>query len=397
MVDAKETSERARIAAEAANRATNEFLSNMSHEILTPLNAILGFNEILRADENDEEKYHQLDTIQKSGEFLLCMIKDILDFSKIKSGKLQLSYSSVSLHDMCQEMETIFSQEFREKGLDFRVSINSLLPDSLILDESHVRHVLLNIIGNAGKFTESGHVELSVDFAKRDGKERRIDLIVTVEDTGIGIPEEDQKAIFNAFTKKSDLKKKDIPGAGLGLAFAQSIISMMGGTITLESSVGEGSRFIINIPEVETVAAETESTQKPVSDLSTIRFKPANILIADDMDYNRELLAVFLGDWEFEFLFAENGKEALEKAKEHEPNCILLDMKMPDMDGYEASEKLKADDIAKDIPIIAVTASALKHDEERIAKSCDGFIRKPVSKTDLVTELRRFLPYTIEE
>ncbi len=390
---------KAKEAAETANEAKSEFLANMSHELRTPLNAVLGFSEILRHGERDGKKAHFLESIHTSGQVLLSLINNVLDLSKIEAGKLELQHSAVSLSAFINEMELLFGQRGREKGLRLITELDPVLPGHLILDEIRLRQVCINLLGNAMKFTEKGTIRLRFKGGFPDDSTRSIlDLTICVDDTGIGISESELGGIFDAFHQIKRQKGEQYGGTGLGLTITRRLVEMMGGDISVKSEDGRGTAFTIVLPGVEVAAGAVASEGRERSfDPETISFAPGAILIADDIDYNRELLATFLMDYGFEFIHAENGREAIDQARRRTPDLILLDMKMPVMDGYEASVRLKTDDHLMDIPIVAVTASALLQDAEKISDLCDGYLSKPVEKSDLVGELMRFLPHTIAE
>ena len=387
--------EKEREKAEAANKAKSIFLANMSHEIRTPMNAILGFTEILKGMEEDQKKAHYIENIHTSGKALLNLINDILDLSKIEAGKVELQHSATSITSLFKEMQTIFNQKIAGKGLEFIVEASEEIPVSLIIDETRLRQVLINLIGNAIKFTDTGHIRLSA-FCKKTNihTPSLFDLTLEVEDTGLGIPEDQQDKIFRAFEQTNGQKAAQFGGTGLGLAISSRLLEMMGGQLSVKSSPGRGATFriVLNATEVSFIKALEEKEEK-LLDFETITFEPASILIVDDIDYNREMLRVFLEPYSFKLIEAQNGKEALNQADKHHPDLILLDMKMPVMDGYEASEILSNDEELKDIPVIAVTAFAFKQDEEIIFKLCDGYLRKPVTRAQLIRELTKYLPH----
>jgi signal transduction histidine kinase/CheY-like chemotaxis protein len=386
---------RAEEAAEQASKSKSVFLSNMSHELRTPLNAVLGFSEILRGQITDKGQLHYLNSIHTAGHSLLSLINDVLDLSKIEAGKLELNYSAVSLVNLLAEVDMLFQQQAQRKTIEFKIAVDEHVPAALLLDESRLRQILLNLVGNALKFTEQGYIHVSVSTESDSGSSQsRVTLVIAVEDTGIGVAGDQQETIFGAFDQARKQKLGQYGGTGLGLAISQQLAGMMNGGISLHSEVGKGSIFTLRLPDVEIAATDKISTdQQHELDYATLHFKPAKLLIADDVDYNRELLITILGGWDFEFVEAQDGQQTIDKAIAEQPDLILLDMKMPVMDGYEASEQLRTLPATRQIPVIAVTASALKQDEQLISNYCDAYLRKPVDKQALITTVMKFLPY----
>ncbi len=384
--------------AEAANQAKSVFLANMSHEIRTPMNAVLGFTEILKGTDINAKQSHYIESIHSSGKALLSLINDILDLSKVEAGKLELQYGSVSLGNLFAELETIFQQKAADKGLKINIVIDPNTPSALVMDETRIRQVLINLIGNALKFTDKGFIRLSVECTFSESTHSQVGLTLKVSDSGIGIPADQCDKIFGAFEQISGQKVKVYGGTGLGLAISKRLVQMMGGTVHVESQLGKGSSFILNIPAVEVAAVDSiESGEGTIADADCIHFEPAAILVADDVDYNREILKTYLGDFGFSIIDAVDGKDTLSKIYDVHPDLILLDMKMPGMSGYDVARTLNADSSVVDIPVIAVTASALTKDEEVISKLCDGYLRKPVTREQLITEVMKHLPYTVSE
>lgn len=385
--------------ANSANQAKSNFLANMSHEIRTPMNAVLGFTEILRKRETDVKKIHYIDNIHTSGQALLNLINDILDLSKIESGKLELECKPVSITSLLREMETIFENKICDKGLAFVVDCAENIPAVVILDEGRIRQILINLLGNAIKFTHVGEITLrvSVPVGKWDVS-RSLNLIFEVSDSGVGIASDQHEKIFGTFQQAQGQKTDQYGGTGLGLAITRRLVEMMDGEITVESQVGKGSLFTVTLAGVEICSAGLLKTSRDNElEQGEIHFENATILIADDIDYNREILSTYLEPYDFKVLYAVNGKETIEQVRKHHPDLVLLDMKMPEMDGYEVAQIIKNDQDLKHISLIAVTASALKQDEDLISEVCDVYLRKPVSSYELVGVMAEFLPHTVCE
>ena len=383
--------------ADTANKSKSEFLANMSHEIRTPMNAILGFSEILLSQIKTPKYEEYLRTIVNSGKTLLSIINDILDLSKIEAGKLEFTYEPVDISGILEEVKMIFSQKIKEKNLKFILDINNDGKKGFVLDEVRIRQVVLNLVGNAIKFTEKGYVRVGLSTKINDKDVNKIDLNIEIEDTGIGVSEAEKEKIFGAFIQQSNQSTKKYGGTGLGLAICKRLVEKMNGTISLESEIGKGSKFIVTIRDLDTF--DLKDFQKEVllpRDLDII-FDPVTILVADDIKHNRDLIKGYLEDNQLTVFEATNGREAVEFVKTNKPALILMDIWMPEMNGYDATLAIKKMAEMKDLPIIAFTASAMKETEKRITELFDGYLRKPITKKELFQELRKYLSYQLRK
>ena len=373
--------------AEDANKAKSEFLANMSHEIRTPMNAILGFTDLLSPLCSQPEENSYLSSIISSGKTLLNLINDILDLSKIEAGKLNINRESTNIRVLIKEIEQIFNYQKTQKKLDLIINISDTVPNAIIFDELRLRQILLNLVGNAFKFTHKGYVKIIIDSRETDVKYS--DLIIQIEDTGIGIPEKSKDVIFKAFKQQAKQDTRKFGGTGLGLAITKRLVTMMNGNIMVESEVNKGSTFTVKFKNVEEIDATIIINNEDDFDSDSIIFEKATVLIADDVETNRDIIKGYLKNTEFEIIEADNGQIALALSIEHTPDIILMDLRMPVMNGFEATKLIKETSDTKNIPVIAITSSALKNKLEK--KTFDGYIRKPFNKNRLFKEISLFL------
>ncbi len=394
---AEEEIMKAKEAADSANRLKSEFLANMSHEIRTPLNSVIGFSELLGNRITDDKNRKFVEGIISSGKNLLTLINDILDLSKIEAGKFELVFDTVNLNEVINEVYKIFSLKFEEKNLVFNSYIDEKIPEALLLDEARLRQVLVNFVGNAVKFTDKGSVSVSIMCHKYHEEMNRIDIILEVSDTGIGISLDEQSIIFEAFRQKSGQSTRQYGGTGLGLSITKRLVEMMGGSISVESQPGQGSTFRVFLPKVVVAYVDKEDSvpEEPTLDVSHIRFGEQTVLIVDDLEMNRILMREFFKGTNIKVVEATNGKEAVKFLAYQKPNLIIMDLIMPDTDGYETTKIIRSNNANAAIPIVALSASAMLDEEERIlASGFNGYLRKPMSKQSLFTELMKHLPYT---
>jgi len=379
--------------AEVASKSKSEFLANMSHEIRTPMNAVIGFTDLLDKLIKDPIQRGYLNSIQTGGNALMAIINDILDLSKIEAGKFNIEKENIKPVTLFNEMKAIFNEKINQKNLSFVIEIDENLPEVIVIDSVRVRQVLLNIIGNAIKFTNTGKITLKVKSNFINDDETKIDLKIIVTDTGRGIPEKFQKKIFQAFEQTSVADAKVFSGTGLGLAISSKLVKLMNGTIEVESEVQKGSSFIISLFNINvgSFIKEEQTTKIP-----KVRFNKATILIVDDIFENRYLVKATLANEPFILIEAKNGKEALDivKNKKNKIDLILMDLRMPIMNGYEATDKVK--NIDNNILVVAFTASVMSKELNQIKEhKFDGYIRKPIVYNDLVKELMKHIPYDI--
>ncbi|MCP4579124.1 MAG: response regulator, partial [Deltaproteobacteria bacterium] len=359
----------ARRAAEKANRAKSEFLANMSHELRTPLNAILGFSELMRRDSGiTREQLNNLETIGRSGEHLLSLINDVLEFSKIEAGRIVPNQETFDLHRLLLGLEEMFGLRARQKGLSLVFDQGADVPQYIRADQNKLRQILINLLGNAVKFTETGGITLSVK-KKEPNEEMQTGgcfLRFEVVDTGVGIPFEDQSKIFDAFFQ-TNVQRVSYQGTGLGLPISRKFVDLMGGALTVNSKEAKGSSFTFDIPVELADSADAESSQLTRRVIAITEDQPVfRLLVVEDDEASRDLLVKLLRTVGFEVQDAVNGQDAIEVWENWQPHLIWMDMRMPIMDGYEATSRIKNLPDGKDTIIIALTASAFEEDHHKV-------------------------------
>jgi two-component system, sensor histidine kinase len=396
----RQTEEQANILAHeatTANRAKSEFLANMSHEIRTPMNAIIGFSDLLYEDDLTEEQHSYVRMICNSSRNLLALINDVLDYSKIEAGKLTINPIECRIGDLIGEIESMLRPMAIGKQILFDILQCDFLPESTCIDSVRVRQCLINLINNAIKFTDKGHVFVSITLQNIDGQPF---LRFDVEDTGIGIPKNKQKLVFESFTQADGATTRKYGGTGLGLAITKKLAELMGGRIELQSEPGKGSVFTllvpsgVNWPDVDTALWNKyklidELTEMTDTEKGSCMFS-GKILVAEDNPSNQKLITILLQKIGLEVTIADDGGKAVEKCAAETFDLILMDMQMPNMNGYDATRQLRKQGVKT--PVIAVTANAMMGDEDKCLEAgCDGYISKPIDRAKLTEVVSQYL------
>lgn len=379
-----------KIKAEAANRAKSIFLANMSHELRTPLNGILGYARILDRDPTlSPSQKKGLNIIEQSGDHLLSLINDILDLAKIESDRVELFCEDFCLHDLIRDVENIVRIQAERKGIIFEVEEPDELPDVVNGDEKRLRQVLLNLLGNAVKFTDAGVVTLRMqNIVSNQNRQNAFSLRFEIEDTGIGMSPDNLDRIFEPFQQVGDTDRMG-EGTGLGLAISNNLICIMGGKLNVTSTPGQGSCFsfesVLELPDVGFEKKISEDARQIIG----IKGKKPIILIVDDSQENRNMLSDLLVSIGFIVVLAEDGEQGLVEAFLSQPDAVITDLVMPGMSGFELIHRIRLSSELATIPIIAASASAFEEDREKtLAAGCRAFFPKPLELNDLLGELK---------
>ncbi|MFQ5770645.1 MAG: PAS domain S-box protein [bacterium] len=406
--------QKAKEASEAANHAKSEFLANMSHEIRTPLNGILGYSELLLEENFGEEQLEFVRIIQASGKYLLNLINEILDLSKIECHGIELENKSFVLSEVIEEKLRVIQPRLSEKGIDLNIKISRNVPHKFIGDPTRIGQILLNLLSNSVKFTETGAITISVNKGNFNQAPEKFPLKIAVKDSGIGIPQDKQHCIFQTFRQLDGSTTRKYEGTGLGLAITKNLVEMMGGSIRLRSQSGKGSTFIVCIPlqpcfeKDKSVklssrkAASIRSKNNNHSDdyaslpeTKIIQWSPANaphILLAEDNEMNWRLIKNIFTRLGYKITIVENGREVLHAIAVESFDLVLMDMQMPGMDGFETTKIIRQNPKFNSLPIIALTAYAMVGDAEKCREAgCDDYLTKPINKNQLLNCVQSYL------
>ena len=380
--------------AEVANKSKSTFLANMSHEIRTPLTAIIGYSEMLRdEDQTEAERLHEIDSIIRSGSHLQRIINDILDLSKIEAGQLVIEQINTSPFSLLSEIKSIMNNRANEKGLGFNLNFNYPMPKYICTDPTRFKQIVLNIIGNAVKFTHEGGIDMDVSYIADQHK-----ITISITDTGVGMTETEMNRIFKPFAQADAATTREYGGTGLGLCISQQLANNLGGDIKFSSEKGKGSNFLISIDlgPIDNIELINEASDGPKAAIENTRviekiaLDNKKILLAEDRPDTQQLISIYLRKTGATVAIAANGESAVELAMENDYDLILMDIQMPIMDGLKATKLLRSK--GYDIPIIALTANAMRQDKKTcLDAGMNAYLTKPINLGEFYSTLKKYL------
>lgn len=388
--EAEEEMKLARDQAREAAHAKQLFLSTMSHEIRTPLNAIVNTAKLLKEEHPRDDQMEDIDILEFSAQNLLHLINDILDFSKIDAGKIEFEAIEFEIRKLLNGVHQSFDYQATLKEISLEFVIGQDVPEVIVGDSARLSQILINLIGNAIKFTDKGKVVVEAAMLARRGKQ--VDIVLSVTDTGIGIPPDKLKFVFESFTQASSSTTRKYGGTGLGLAITKKLVEMQGGTIEVKSEVGKGSVFSVTMPFG--YSSKTQLEEDMLMKASFQSLAGLRVLVVEDNLVNQRIVSKFLMKWDVNVDLAENGKIAVEKTTHNEYDLILMDLHMPEMNGYDATFEIRKmeGNPNRDRPIIALTASAFIEDREKIyTYGMSGYIIKPFNPSELYWKIAPFI------